>query len=63
MFMPTIHAMENGKILCGKKQGMYADIKEWEKPLRKQIDSIRIGGCNKCEQIVASRKEKTKQPA
>lgn len=57
MIMPTIHAMENGKILCGKKKGMYADIKEWMKPLRQQPDAILIGGCNKCQQIVDHRKE------
>lgn len=57
MKMPTIHAMENGKILCGKKNRLYADIKEFEKPADKQIDSLVFGACGKCEQIVKQRQE------
>lgn len=61
MKMPTIHCMDNGKILCGKKKGLYADIKEFQKPPEKQIASIVLGGCSKCESIVKSR-EAVKNP-
>lgn len=57
MKMPTIHCMENGKILCGKKKGLYADIKEFEKPDDKKIASIVLGICGKCEAIVKGRKK------
>lgn len=58
MRMPTIHCMDNGKILCGKKNGVYADIKEFQKPEDKRILSLQIASCGKCESILAGRKEK-----
>jgi hypothetical protein len=61
MKMPTIHCMDNGKILCGnKKANHYMEKKDFEKSLKDEEDFVLdLGGCDKCKSVLESKNKKS----